>query len=84
MRRLCGIALAAALLLCCILTSFLSLGSSDAPFFSLSFSLQEYDCDTLMTSALTKHHVRAVDAAALREEVRAELEKEYLKHLNFK
>lgn len=37
-----------------------------------------------MTSALTKHHVRAVDASALREEVRAELEKEYLKHLNFK
>jgi len=28
--------------------------------------------------------VRAVDAAAMRQEVRDELEKEYLKHLNFK
>jgi hypothetical protein len=46
--------------------------------------VQEYDCEALMNLALGKHHVRAVDAAKLREEVRAELEKEYLSQLQFK
>ena len=45
---------------------------------------QEYDCELLMNLALGKHHVRAVDATRLREEVRGELEKAYLSQVNFK
>lgn len=44
----------------------------------------EYDCDALVQAALGKHHVRAVDAASMREELRGELEREYLKQLHFK
>lgn len=49
-----------------------------------SMGRNEYDCATLMQLAIGKHHVRAVDAARLRSDVRGELEKEYIRQINFK
>jgi hypothetical protein len=49
-----------------------------------SIGKNEWDIDTLMNSALGKNHVTRREATAWREEVREELEKEYLKQIQFK